>query len=627
MLRDFEARLRSSRWRVPGQYLLPVAALVGILGIGALLSDYYIQISDVVLYTAIAAVGYNVLFGNAGQFSIGSAAFIAIGAFTATGSALGLGAPFWASVIMGACVSAIVGVAIGIPSLRLQSHYLIFGTLALHFITVYVLTEIQGSQTGWSLPSASIAGFNLGLDPRRWFILYAVLFVSTVTIVHNLIRSRIGRAWSAIREHPSAAACMGINVVNARLGAFALSAFLFGGVGALIGYNEEQVSVANLSLDTAILYAVICLVGGVGSITGSIIGTIVVVAVPYLVTTIVSSSLVGSLGSTLANQQPVISNLVYGIILVVVIVQLRIGVAPGLAKAARGVWARYRVHKGRPTKQITPPILPGLVRELAEATSRGETQGTTPILMVRGLTVRYGHGAPAIRDVAIELFPRDVVTLLGANGAGKTTTLRTIAGFLAGEDVTIESGEIELEGDLLQGQGALYCARRGICFVPERDKVFRTLSVRQNLELRLPSGRTGTDALDEILQSLPALAGILASRDREAGLLSGGERQILALGMALAVKPRVLILDEPCLGLSPRAIAQVEQALDTISNVRGISVLMAEQNARIALGISDYIYVLTAGAVSLSGPAREWSDERLVDAYLGTADVAVNLST
>jgi branched-chain amino acid transport system permease protein len=583
---------------------LGLFALLAVLA--ELLNPFTLSIANQVLLVGTAALGYNLMFGNAGQISLGSAAFLALGAFSAVAATFGLHLPFLASILVGGIAAAVLGVAIGIPSLRLSSHYLVFSTLALHFITLYVLSRLQKDPDGYSLPAASILGWQIGSDQHRWAIFGAATFVLTLWVVRNLLKGRPGRAWAAIREHPSAAAMMGIDVVFWRLTAFAFSAFLFGLVGGIDSFYLNHVSIDDFSLDQSITYVVVILVGGLGSIFGSVVGAITVVALPYVINLVLQSGLLGDSTNILSRHQFQLVGLIYGALVVAVIL-----VEPGgIAAALRRLWSALRSN-WRPTRPQFNFALPFL------RPPAGRQEAGT-MLDIAGLSVAYGAAQAAVSEVAFSVYPGTVVTILGPNGAGKTTTLRAIAGFPPGESARVRAERISLRGFDLRGMRPSRIARLGLSYVPERDKVFRGLSLRDNLRLRMRGGRAERARLRAgLFEVFPRLARLDLSR--EAGLLSGGERQMLAVAIALAGKPSVIILDEASLGLAPVAIIQLSEALRRLCKEQHVTILMAEQNIRMALDISDQIIVLINGRIIAQGPVAEWDEARLRAAYLGAA--------
>jgi len=233
------------------------------------------------------------------------------------------------------------------------------------------------------------------------------------------------------------------------------------------------------------------------------------------------------------------------------------------------------------------------------------------LLEVKNLWVHYGS-AEALRGVSLSVDDGEIVTLLGANGAGKTTTLRTISGLKKPT-----SGEIWYSGERIDGLPAHERVRRGIAHVPEGRQLFYTLSVLQNLQMGGYLWRNRTENkrnLDELCEHFPALKTRL---HHQASDLSGGEQQMVAVARALMARPRILLMDEPSLGLSPLMVQEVAKIVRQIHE-SGVAVVLVEQNARMALKLAHRAYVLEVGEVTVSGDAADVSkDDSVTRAYLG----------
>jgi branched-chain amino acid transport system ATP-binding protein len=231
-------------------------------------------------------------------------------------------------------------------------------------------------------------------------------------------------------------------------------------------------------------------------------------------------------------------------------------------------------------------------------------------LAIEGLEVRY-HGVAAVRDLTLEVGEGEVVGLIGPNGAGKSTTLHTIMGL-----VRPATGAVRLKGASIVGLAPDAITRRGISLVPEGRRIFGELSVEENLRLGL-AGRRSSAGTAEDIESVYALFPIVREfGGRQAGLLSGGQQQQLAIARALVARPDVLLLDEPSLGLSPTITDVVFEALGAIRD-RGISVLLVEQRAQRPAAFADRTYVLANGELRLTLRPEDASDtDRMVAAYL-----------
>ena len=235
----------------------------------------------------------------------------------------------------------------------------------------------------------------------------------------------------------------------------------------------------------------------------------------------------------------------------------------------------------------------------------------TAMLEIGDLHVSYGQ-VEAVRGVTLKLMPRQIVSVIGPNGAGKTTLLAAVMGLLPSK------GRLFFEGQNLRALDVEARVERGLCLVPEQRELFGELSVLDNLRLGAYSRRLSAASLrqrlDEVYQRFARLA---ERRDQRASTLSGGERQMLALGRALMSAPRLLMLDEPSLGLAPLIVQEILAIVRALRD-DGVSILLIEQNARAALDISDHGYVLETGEIALSGDSADLaSDPRVQATYLG----------
>lgn len=231
------------------------------------------------------------------------------------------------------------------------------------------------------------------------------------------------------------------------------------------------------------------------------------------------------------------------------------------------------------------------------------------ILEIRNMVVSYG-GIEAVKNISLDVPQGEIVTLIGANGAGKSTTLKTVAGI-----VKPKSASIKFEGNEICGKTPDYIVKQGITLVPEGRRVFPNLTVKENLRMGAYLRKDSLeDDFDYVFKLFPRL------KEREwqyAGTLSGGEQQMLAVGRALMSRPKLIMMDEPSLGLAPLVVKSIFDIIKTI-NEKGITVLLIEQNANMALQVAHTAYVLETGEITMSGTGRELlTDERVKEAYLG----------
>lgn len=234
-----------------------------------------------------------------------------------------------------------------------------------------------------------------------------------------------------------------------------------------------------------------------------------------------------------------------------------------------------------------------------------------PLLELDDVRVQYG-GIKALKGVSMKILPGEVVAIIGANGAGKTTTLKSVVRLLP-----LASGTIRFRGEDVQKLSTEDLVERGVSLVPEGRAIFPNLTVRENLELGAYLHRDKTTMAETIADVVELFPRIGERMTQEGGTLSGGEQQMLAIGRALMARPSLLLLDEPSLGIAPKLAAQIFKAIRAIAKA-GVTVLVVEQNTRMALGSSGRAYVLRTGEVALSGESKALADDpEIQKAYLG----------
>jgi branched-chain amino acid transport system ATP-binding protein len=233
------------------------------------------------------------------------------------------------------------------------------------------------------------------------------------------------------------------------------------------------------------------------------------------------------------------------------------------------------------------------------------------MLAVQDLNVFYG-AIHALKGISFHLEQGEIVTLIGANGAGKSTTLNALSGILPSQ-----SGKVIFEGADITRMPAPEIVRMGIVQVPEGRKIFATLTVMENLEIGAYTQRDKTQIQDDIEYTMQLFPRLKERRSQLGGTLSGGEQQMLAIARGLMARPRLLLLDEPSMGLAPILVEQIFEIISDINN-RGVSILLVEQNAQMALSIADRGYVMVTGIVSMQGNAHDLlEDPQVIEAYLG----------
>ena len=593
--------------------VLPVAICACIvLAVYFALSDYQIYDADLTVLAAIGALGLNLITGYAGQASIGTAAFLAIGAFTAAGVQHQVG--FVGGVVAGGLAAALAGFIVGVPSLRMRGLYLIITTLVFQYIVqdgLEIIQDKQGALAGYSLVLPSIGGLQV-VSPRSWFVLLIIVLALCALVVKFLTSSKPGRAWAMIRESELAAAVAGIEVARYKISAFVISSAMTGVAGALGAFFIGQISYDQYSLDLAIGYVAMIIIGGTGSILGSVIGAIVITDIPFVLQSAgANTSGTGFLSRNLSWVELAINAV---LLIVFLLVEPRGLVHLGIR--LRGTLARLRRPGGREaagaqpaapqpaqddvavSQQAEPAVRPGPPAAGAATPAQGDATAPArqPLLRVDRLTVNYHGSKLAVDAVSLEVGRSEIVGIIGPNGAGRTSLLAGIAGL-----APTQAAGLYLNGKPLNGLGTMERAQRGLILVPEREKVFPQLTVAEHLELAA-SGRTRDrhrqrEAIAAAVGYFPGLQPRLGIR---AGHLSGGERQMLALASALCLSPVVILIDELSLGLAMGVTLRLGETLRQIADA-GIGVLLVEQSVKAVEGLADRLAFMQSGRLTWTG--------------------------
>jgi branched-chain amino acid transport system permease protein len=268
---------------------MSLVLVAGVLCVPAVASNFQLTVLNLVAMASLGALALNLLIGVAGQVSIGSAAFLAIGAFTACFLGAQHRLPIWLVVPVSAVTAAAVGAIVGVPALRLRGLYLLIATLALHYIAIYFVRRYQVAETGavgFIMPTPSLFGMRLS-SPASWYYVLVPCSAGGAFVVTNLLRSRYGRAWMAVRDRDIAAEIIGINVSSYKILAFIVSAAITGFQGGLFAYYIKVVDADAFTFDLAVQYVAMIIIGGMGSVLGSYLGAFFVVGLPYVVQEIV----------------------------------------------------------------------------------------------------------------------------------------------------------------------------------------------------------------------------------------------------------------------------------------------------------------------------------------------------
>ncbi|HEY7041778.1 MAG TPA: branched-chain amino acid ABC transporter permease [Methylomirabilota bacterium] len=331
-------------------YPLPIAkwavaaiAVLAFVVIPLVLDEYYLSIFNLISVAIVGALGLNILVGYTGQVSIGHGAFMSVGAYTAANLAVRLGAPFWISLPLGGLMAALIGAIVGIPSLRIKGLYLAIATLAGQLIIEWTINHVTwisgGVQASIEVPRPTVFGISINTQREMYFFLL-VFVVLAIAGVMNLMRTRVGRAFIAIRDQDIAAEIIGINIFKYKLLAFAISSFYAGVTGVLYTYYLGIANYEQFQITTSIDYLAMIIIGGLGSVLGSVFGAIFVTLLPIVIRS--SMELFGGFlfsSGAILNIIPNLRLIIFGLLIIVFLV-----VEPeGLNRLWRNIRSYFRV--------------------------------------------------------------------------------------------------------------------------------------------------------------------------------------------------------------------------------------------------------------------------------------------
>jgi branched-chain amino acid transport system permease protein len=594
------------------RHLTPVilAVLVAIVTVLGSFGSPVLQTTLVtMLINVILVVGLYVFVGNSGVFSFGQIGFMAIGAYTAanlripsvTKAALfpampDLELPSVLATLVGGAAAAAVALVIAIPLMRLSGLVASLGTFAFLNITYIVasnLDDVTGGSTGIAAVPATTT--------RNTALIWAV---AAIVIAWVFQQTRVCLRLRGSREDEAAARAVGIGITTERTAAYVLSAFVTGIAGGLFAQFYGTFNPSAFFVEVTFLTVAMLVVGGVLSLSGAVVGALFISLLTEALRRIETGVDLGvfSIPQVIGLQQ-------VGIAIAMLLVLL---LRPrGLTGGDEITPAFFRALWRRPQPGVIAAgarkRLPARPARAVRATARPDA----PMLAVRDATMRYGN-LTAVQSVSLEVAEGELVGLIGPNGAGKSTMLAAIAGFLAPA-----SGSIEFEGVPLAGEAPEQIVRRGIALVPEGRHIFGTLTVAENLQLgatTVADRALAAETLEGVLDLFPILRTYYRT---SAAKLSGGEQQQLAIARAVLSRPRLLLLDEPSLGLAPLMVDTLFDKLELLKQT-GTTILLVEQNAAATVELADRTYVLRTGRIVTSGTREKLLETTdFAAAYLG----------
>lgn len=581
------------------KYLLALAPVVAAAWYASGADGYVLYIIATVGFYTMVGVGLNVLLGLTGQVSLGHVGFYAIGAYAVAILTVDVGFGFWPALLVALVVTGVVGVLLAIPALRVRGPYLAMITIAFAFIVEHVAVEwrdLTGGANGMmNIPAVEFSGSEF--DELSTVYLIIALTALTLFLYWRFADSAWGLAMRAIRDAEIAGQSLGLNPVLIRATAFGLSAMGAGLAGGLFAPITAFVSPSSFSFFQSILFLLVVIIGGSGTVFGPLVGAAIVVLLPEFLSDFAEYRL-----------------LFFGALLLVVMWLAPEGIV-GALMARLNKLNKKEIEADESASQFVADIGVFLKRE-----------NKSEALSVNDLAITFG-GVQAVKGISFTAENGKVTSIIGPNGAGKTTVLNMIGGFYKPSNGTIHLGNLELSG-----KPSHIVSRAGISRTYQTTQLFGDLTVLENILIALSCGKLGgpLDALKHVRDDQEACAkcrmllefsGYKGSVHTLAKHLAHVDKRLVEIARSLATRPVVLLLDEPAAGLSSQDTQMLIPLLRKIADA-GIAVIIVEHDMGLVMEVSDHIVVLDAGTPIAAGlPDEIRTNKQVQEAYLGSGAV------
>ena len=583
-------------FRHPKAYVSLILLIVMFLVPVVMGTPFWTNLFVLLFVFSALSVAWNIVGGYAGQLSLGHAVFYGIGGYTATLLTQNFGISPWFGMLVGAAISAAVAILISYPTLRLRGPFFALATIAiLEVVRLLVIHEESwtGGSSGISLPLNIGWTWIVFREKINYVIIAFALFLLVTWASWYMRKSRIGHYLIAIREREDAALAVGIHTVRMKIIAAVVSAMLTSIIGTFhITYLTFVDPSSAFSLELSIQIAMFALIGGLGTVAGPIAGTFLVLPIAEL-----ARGWLSSVGNGM-------HGLIYGLILVAVVLTIPRGLAGAFGPTIER-WLSRLPYLGTPRAK----------RKLAdEVRLHSAVRSEQPVLKADKLFKSFG-GLRATNDVSLTLNKNEILGMIGPNGAGKTTVFNLLSGFLSPDKGGISM--LDAEGNWVTCKTPDEFAHQGLGRTFQIAKPFTGLTVLENIMLGAFIRTSDRDEAEQIALKVAEQTDLVKYLNTEARSLTVGGMKRLEVARALAIKPRILLLDEVMAGLNP---TDIEKSIQMIRRIRdsGVSVLLIEHMMQATMALSDRIIVLNEGAVLVSGAPKDVVENpAVIEAYLG----------
>jgi len=577
--RPLPSALRRRKRIVAARWVLAIVVTAVLVVLPHALGPGSREKATAVVAFSIVALSLVVLTGWPGQVSLGQMSFAALGAVAGAHATQAWHADMVVALPFAGAVGTAAAVVVGLPTLRLRGIFLAVTTLAFALVTssyLFVNNRFSWVPTGRIARPKLLGGDVLQSQANYYYLCVCVAGLAALAL-SGIHRSRTGRVMRAVREDSRVVQAYGVSVARAKLTAFAISGLLAAVAGCLLVHLLQAFAPATYSPEQSFVVFTAAVVGGLGSMLGGVLGAVFLKGGEWLLPNAQWQALTTAVGVL------VVLWIVPGG-LASVLYRRRDRLASALDSSPRTVID---------LRETAPPEIS------ASALPRAAADGHRRLLSCRDLQLSYGT-TKVLMGVDFDVDEGEIVALVGTNGAGKSTLVKAISGL-----APVAAGDIEFDGRSLKGMAAHEIARLGIALLPGGEGVFPSLTVRENLRVAGSFDRRSTPAAkaahtDQVLVWFPVLRQRL---DEYAGNLSGGQQQMLALGMAFLGAPRLLVLDELDLGLAPTVVAQLIPIVRGLRD-RGTTVVIVEQSLSVAVQLAETAYFMEKGRMMFSGPTE-----------------------